>query len=123
MMKKEENSLYKFESLTDIHRVFGLQKPLHPMITFIDIKDINIMPDELPNSIAFNFYKIAYKTNTCGKAKYGQNYYDFGEGGLVFTSPNQIFESPGSKQASGRLLLIHPDFFLSYPLAKRNLDG
>ena len=29
----------------------------------------------------------------CGKAKYGQNYYDFGEGGLVFTAPNQIFES------------------------------
>ena len=38
-MKKEENSLYKFESLTDFHRVFGLPKPLHPLISFIDIDD------------------------------------------------------------------------------------
>jgi AraC family transcriptional regulator, transcriptional activator of pobA len=118
-MKKEENSFYKFESLTDFHRMFGLQKPLHPMISFIDIKEIKILPKELPTSIVLNFYKIAYKMNTCGKAKYGQNYYDFGEGGLVFTSPNQIFESPTSNQASGNLLLIHPDFFLTYPLAKK----
>lgn len=118
-MKKEENSLYKFESLTDFHRVFGLPKPLHPMISFINIKDIKIQENELPDSIILNFYKIVYKTNTCGKAKYGQNYYDFGEGGLVFTSPNQIFESPRNNQASGRLLLIHPDFFLCYPLAKK----
>ncbi|WP_310589563.1 AraC family transcriptional regulator [Dyadobacter sp. CY356] len=119
MMKKEENSFYKFESLTDFHRVFGLPKPLHPMISFVDLKDMKIPENVLPGSIILNFYKIAYKTNTCGKAKYGQNYYDFGEGGLVFTSPNQIFESPGSNQATGNLLLIHPDFFLSYPLAKK----
>ncbi len=118
-MKKEENLPRKFESLSDFHRVFGLQKPLHPMISFIDIKDMKILPNELPASIVLNFYKIAYKTNLCGKAKYGQNYYDFGEGGLVFTSPNQIFESPADNSNSGYILLIHPDFFLSYPLAKK----
>jgi AraC-type DNA-binding domain-containing proteins len=89
------------------------------MISFINIEDMKNLPNEFPHSMALNFYKIAYKTNTCGKAKYGQNYYDFGEGGLVFTSPNQIFESPSNNQASGRLLLIHPDFFLTYPLAKK----
>ena len=118
-MKKEENSLYKFESLTDFHRVFGLQKPLHPMVSFIDINDMELLPSDFPNTMVLNFYKIAYKTNTCGKAKYGQNYYDFGEGGLVFTAPNQIFESPTDRNANGYLLLIHPDFFLSYPLAKK----
>jgi len=118
-MKKEENLPRKFESLSDFHRVFGLQKPLHPMISFIDIKDMKILPNELPASIVLNFYKIAYKTNLCGKAKYGQNYYDFGEGGLVFTSPNQIFESPADNSNSGYILLIHPDFFLSYPLVKK----
>ncbi len=118
-MKKEESLPRKFESLTDFHRVFRLQKPLHPMISFIDIKDIKILPNELPDSIVMDFYKIAYKTNLCGKAKYGQNYYDFGEGGLVFTAPNQIFESPDDTVKSGYMLLIHPDFFLSYPLAKK----
>lgn len=118
-MKKEENILYKFESLSDFHRVFELPKPLHPLISFIDIKNMKIPPKEFPGSMVLDFYKIAYKTNLCGKAKYGQNYYDFGEGGLVFTSPNQIFETPDGNANSGYLLLIHPDFFLSYSLAKK----
>ena len=118
-MTKEENLPRKFASLSDFHRVFGLPKPLHPLVSFIDIKDIKILPNELPNSIALNFYKISYKTTLNGKAKYGQNYYDFGEGGLIFTAPNQIFESPDGSVKSGYLLLIHPDFFLSYPLAKK----
>lgn len=118
-MKKEENTLYKFESLTDFHRVFGLPKPMHPMISFVDITDLETLPDDFPKSMVMNFYKISYKTGMCGQAKYGQNYYDFGEGGLVLTSPNQVFESPSGNHASGRLLLVHPDFLLTYPLAKK----
>ena len=118
-MKKEENSLYKFESLTDFHQVFGLQKPLHPMISFIDIEEIKKLPKDFPKSMVLNFYKISYKTGICGQAKYGQNYYDFGEGGLVFTSPNQIFESPSGNHSNGSLLLIHSNFFLGYPLTKK----
>jgi AraC family transcriptional activator of pobA len=116
-MKTDAPALYKFESLTDFHRVFGLPKPVHPMVSFINIKDMTINPGALPPSIVMPFYKIAYKLNLCGKAKYGQNYYDFGEGGLVFTAPGQIFESPSANASSGYILLVHPDFFLSYPLA------
>jgi AraC family transcriptional activator of pobA len=118
-MKKDASLLHKFESLSDFHRVFGLPKPLHPLISFIHIPDMQLPPDALPASIVLNFYKIAYKTNLCGQARYGQNYYDFGEGGLVFTAPNQLFESPTDPASSGYILLIHPDFFLSYPLAKK----
>ncbi|WP_225860222.1 MULTISPECIES: AraC family transcriptional regulator [Chitinophaga] len=74
---------------------------------------------DLPDSIILNFFKIAYKTNLCGKAKYGQHFYDFGEGGLVFTAPNQVFERPDGNSNQGYLLLIHPDFLLSYPLSKK----
>lgn len=83
------------------------------------MKDIKIIPKELGGSFILNFYKIGYKSNFCSKAKYGQRYYDFGEGGLVFTAPNQIFETPPSRESSGYILLIHPDFLLSYPLAKK----
>ena len=90
------------------------------MISFIDVKNVKIISDELFSSFILDFYKISYKTNLCGKAKYGQNYYDFGEGGLVFTAPNQLFETPPDDNgSSGYMLLIHPDFFLSYPLAKK----
>lgn len=118
-MKKEDNPFYKFESLSDFHEVFGLKKPLHPLISFININEMKITEHGLPNTIVLNFYKISYKTLLCGRAKYGQNYYDFGEGGLVFTAPNQLFESPADQPSSGHLLLIHPDLFLSYPLAKK----
>lgn len=91
-MRKVEITSQKFESLTDFHRMLGLPKPLHPLISFIDIKDINIRAEELGNSFILNFYKVSYKSNLCGQARYGQNYYDFGEGGLVYTAPNQIFE-------------------------------
>ncbi|GAB2583250.1 helix-turn-helix domain-containing protein [Spirosoma areae] len=89
------------------------------MISFIDIRNITIQSHEVADSFALNFYKIAYKTNLCGRAKYGQNYYDFGEGGLIFTAPNQLFETPDDTVKSGYLLLIHPDFLLSYPLATK----
>ena len=118
-MKKDEYSLQKFDSLSDVHRVFGLPKPLHPMISLIDIKNICIQSHELADSFALNFYKIAYKITQCGKAKYGQNYYDFGEGGLVLTAPNQRFEAPDDSVKSGYMLLVHPDFLLSYPLATK----
>ncbi|WP_394772892.1 helix-turn-helix domain-containing protein [Flavobacterium sp.] len=118
-MKKEDHPFYKFESLSDFHEVFGLKKPLHPLISFININEMKIKEHGLPNTIVLDFYKISYKTLLCGKAKYGQNYYDFGEGGLVFTAPNQLFESPSDQPSSGHLLLIHPDLFLSYPLAKK----
>ena len=77
------------------------------------------MPEEtLPDYLVLDFYKIAYK-DSIGKAKYGQHHYDFKEGGLVFTAPGQLFEKPKSSRGKGCILLIHPDFFLSYPLAKK----
>lgn len=117
-MKKEENGHRKFDSLSDFHRTLGLPRPAHPLISFINIEDIYIPIDESFDFFILKFYKIAYKTTLCRQARYGQNYYDFGEGGLVFTAPNQVFESP-KKAASGYIFLIHPDFLLSYPLAKK----
>ena len=117
-MKKVERQIYKLESLNDFHRMFGLSKPRHPLISFIDLEEMNFDPADLPSALVMDFYKVAFKTNTCGKAKYGQSYYDFGEGGLVFTSPGQVFESPGSTASSGKMLLIHPDMLLSYAISK-----
>ena len=118
-MKKEKSPFYKFESLTDFHRMFGLAKPKHPLVSLIDIKQMSFDPATLPDALIMDFYKIAYKNNVCGKAKYGQSYYDFGEGGLVFTSPGQVFEKPDGAATSGYMLLVHPDLTLSYSLAKQ----
>jgi len=118
-MKKEEPTHRKFNSLNDFHRALGLPKPLHPMINIINLDDVNVVPHELPNMMILNYYKIAYKNSMASIAKYGQNHYDFSEGGLIFTAPNQLFESPDEIKKSGDVLLIHPDFLLSYALTKK----
>ncbi len=118
------NNLLKIESLTHLNKIFGLNKPVHPLVSVVKLEDVSIAPNTLTDFLILDFYKIAYKAELNSKVKYGQNYYDFGEGGLVFTAPNQIFQSPDEKEKQGYLLFIHPDFLLSYPLAKKiNLYG
>lgn len=117
-MRNKTNKPHNFQSLSDFHKVFSVPKPLHPLVSFIRIEDMKVPSEELANQLVLDFYKIAYK-DTLGKAKYGQAYYDFGEGGLVFTSPGQLFEKPRNGLHKGYMLLVHPDFLLSYPLARK----
>lgn len=118
-MKKEEKSLLKFETLSDAHRAFGLPHPKHPLISLIN--GSHALP-ELHHPVqhhVLGFYKISYKPKLGGKLKYGQGHYDFDEGGLLFASPGQVVGSADEGTVcSEYTLLIHPDFFLGYPLAK-----
>jgi AraC family transcriptional activator of pobA len=121
-MKKEENTPYKFNSLSEAHRILGLPQPKHPLISLINNAENPVEMNGQPNSHILNFYKISYKPRLSGRLKYGQNYYDFDEGGLLFASPNQIIghvEDLSANVCSMYTLLIHPDFLLSYPIARK----
>jgi len=119
-MKKEENSPHKFESLSDLHRVLGLPKPLHPLISVVDNMDNEIGSHKIIDSFSLDFYKISYITNLSGKLKYGQHFYDFDEGGMLFFSPNQVIASyDDNGDYSGYTLFVHPNFLWTYPLAKK----
>ncbi|MCC8410650.1 helix-turn-helix transcriptional regulator [Mucilaginibacter sp. UR6-1] len=117
-MKKEENGPYKIASLTEAHQAFGLPKPLHPLISLLNGAHTPVEPFR---HHVLSFYKISYKPKVGGRLKYGQSYYDFDEGGLLFASPGQVIGNNNNNDASvcsAYTLLIHPDFFLGYPLAK-----
>lgn len=116
-MKHEEHIPLKIASLNDAHLVFGLPKPMHPLISLINGAHTPVMP--LENHV-LGFYKMSYKPKLGGKLKYGQGYYDFDEGGLLFASPGQVIGSNDNDASvcSEYTLLIHPDFFLGYPLSK-----
>ncbi len=122
-MKPEEKSQPKVDSLSDLHRTFGLPKPLHPLISLIDSATTHAIASKLPSPHVLTFYKISYRAKLSGKLKYGQDYYDFDEGGLLFAAPGQILGSVDEHRtacdSSPYTLLIHPDFFLHYPLAKK----
>ena len=118
---KQEETHHTFESLSGAHQAYGLPKPLHPLITLIDNNIHPVPANRAPHSHVLNFYKIAYRARLSGKLKYGQDYYDFDEGGLMFAAPNQIIGSYNytTECSGGYTLLIHPDFFRNYPLAKK----
>lgn len=119
-MKKEENKYHRFESLSEAHRALGLPKPLHPLMSIIDNRNNTVDLSKMPESHVLSFYKISYEGKMDGKLKYGQGYYDFDEGGLLFAAPNQLISSSGQdRKHSGYGIFIHPDFFLGYPLAKK----
>lgn len=118
-MKKEAQNPIKIESISELHRMLGLPKPLHPLISLVDNTKMVVNRAQLSSSFLFNFYKISYKKTLKGIIGYGQGYYDFDEGGMVFTAPNQLISIIGDDtEYYGYSLLIHPDFIRNYPLGK-----
>jgi AraC-like DNA-binding protein len=119
-MKKEDVNPYKIESLTDAHRAFGLPKPQHPLVSLLNGPHTQVADLRLPHYHVLGFYKISYKPKLGGKLRYGQGYYDFDEGGLLFAAPGQLIgnNENDASACSAYTLLIHPDFFLGYALAR-----
>ncbi len=110
-------------TIAEYHRINGLPKPEHPLISVIKFEDIKHQVRNYPKSIVHNFYSIALKKNFKAKMKYGQQGFDFDEGMMHFMLPKQVlsFETTTEEQIehSGWLLLIHPDFFWNTPLSKK----
>jgi AraC-like DNA-binding protein len=114
--------LYRVKTISEFHRVRGLPKPEHPLISLVDYESIKHSVENNPIHWVFDFYSIALKRNFNAKIKYGQQEYDFDEGVMFFISPGQVFGIEVGKDAdtkrSGWILLIHPDFLWNTPLAK-----
>lgn len=121
MMKKSEKILYKFETLSDAHRAFGIPPPKHPLISMVKTAPSWQEVLQRAENHVLGFYKISYKPTLGGKLKYGQGYYDFDEGGLLFAAPGQIIGGLENEEVvcSEYTLLIHPDFLLGYPIGKK----
>ncbi len=114
--------LLRIKTITEYHRVMGLPKPEHPLISVINLESVKHMPGDNPISLVFDFYSISLKRDFNAKIKYGQQEYDFDEGIMFFISPGQVFGIEVNKDAvlkrSGWLLLIHPDFLWNTQSAK-----
>ncbi|SHM70926.1 helix-turn-helix domain-containing protein [Flavobacterium chilense] len=118
-MEKKNNNPERISSISQFHSLLKLPKPLHPMISLVDNTQVVINPDLTNTAILLDFYKISYKFSANGKMGYGQGYYDFNEGGLMFASPNQlIITDEEGVEYGGYTLLFHPDFIRNYPLGK-----
>lgn len=112
----------RIKTINEFHRLRGLPKPEHPLISVINLESVMLSSREEPESLVFDFYSISLKRNCNTKIRYGQQQYDFDEGVMFFMAPNQVFgierSNDGTSKRTGWMMLIHPDFLWNTSLAK-----
>jgi len=113
----------RFKTLSEFNEFRQLPKPLHPLISVVDIGDVPQLDDEFPLTMLVEFYAISVKRMRNVNVKYGQNTFDFNEGILSFIAPNQVFSVAVADNAepverSGWVINIHPDFIWNTSLGK-----
>jgi AraC-like DNA-binding protein len=116
----------KIETISEFHRVLGLSKPKHPLISVLRLGDArkNLEVEHL--KYVLGLYKISLKDNCAYKiVSYGRNSYDFQEGTMIFTAPNQVMEYKKAETAEtdkGWILAFHPDLIRKSTLGKHIED-
>ncbi|MET1055185.1 MAG: helix-turn-helix transcriptional regulator [Pedobacter sp.] len=113
---------YRIKSISEYHKLMGLPKPEHPLISVIDIRTVVPPYIDGPVSLIFDFYSVSLKRAFNARYKYGQQTYDFDEGLMFFMAPAQVFgfefEKDINQRPEGWMILVHPDFLWNTPLAK-----
>jgi AraC-like DNA-binding protein len=106
-----KQDIKNIKSISHLHEIFGFDKPTHPLISIIDVSKWEIPNHYVGVKYTSNLYTIGLKDRSCG-LQYGRNAYDFDEGVLIFTAPDQV-QSVSKEQKldeiKGWMLFFHPD--------------
>jgi len=113
---------HRIKSITEFHSIFRLPKPEHPLISVVDYAMLVKAKSLVDISVTIaDYHAISVKRGLSQKMRYGQQAYDFDEGVMYFLAPGQVLHatpaSDSDANASGWILLIHPDFLWNSPLA------
>ena len=114
-----KNKFVELQSISEAHKVFGYDKPKHPLVSLLDFTEIKSEAVESDAFYQMSFYCISCKRFE-GVFKYGKSYYDFNEGTLIFTAPHQVISaSHDNEMEEGWGLFFHPDLINGTSLAKK----
>ena len=105
--------IINIETISEVHQFLGIEKPKHPLISLIRLADANLDVDLDNQKYALGLYQISLK-DSCPYTiiNYGRNTYDYQEGTMVFTAPNQVleFKKEGvNAEDKGWTLAFHPN--------------
>jgi len=118
-MKK--SAPYSIKSISELHKLFNLPKPHNPLISVADVSLFDYGKNkEVWEHFSQDFYCVSVKQGSKYQMKYGQRYYDFNEGVMIFTKPGQVFSvsETNDYQATGFALFFKIDLIRNYPLGK-----
>ncbi|OZI05727.1 AraC family transcriptional regulator [Siphonobacter sp. BAB-5385] len=94
-------------------------RTLHPLINWVDLNQSKLLPR---SKFTVHFYAVILKETHCGDLRYGNQYYDYAEGTMVFFAPGQVItnEPEGEMhQPYGKALIFHPDLLKCTSLGKQ----
>jgi AraC-like DNA-binding protein len=114
--------IFKFDTVTE-YNALNNQETLHPLVSVIDFSKANPRSWDGEKSVRINYglYCIFLKDVKGCDLRYGQNYYDYQEGTLVFVAPGQmmVIETDGQMyQPKGYALVFHPDLIRGTSLGR-----
>lgn len=116
-MGVSNSEIKHFKSISALMRYLGLPAPQHPLFTLVDYHKTPQLEINSEQKLSIDFYKISFKNSFNGKIKYGQDYYDFEEGGMAFLKPGQIVTPYKDLESyEGYALYFHPDFIRKFPI-------
>lgn len=116
--------IIKIESISELYQMMYNEKPMHPLVGVIDLTQKGIR-DYNEMRVSLGFYSVMFKNVCTGAMRYGRNYYDFQEGTLFFTAPNQAIIMEGledNEDLSGWALIFHPDLIYGTSLNSKMKD-
>lgn len=117
-----QNKYVAIQSISDLHMLYQLPKPSHPLVSFFDLKKVNWKNWNNVEQITFyqmGFYSIYCKKFNSNSLRYGKSYYDFKEGSLMFMAPNQVISPSPDLQKEGWGLVFHPDLLNNSSLGNK----
>jgi len=105
--------IFKFDTVVE-YNALNNHETLHPLVSVIDFSKANPRSWDGEKSVRINYglYCIFLKDVKGCDLRYGQSYYDYQEGTLVFVAPGQlmVIETDGQVyQPKGYALVFHPD--------------
>ena len=120
----QASNIVRIDTIHQLHELLGLPKPKHPLITLIDAAELGVPESRVGARLSSAFYMISLKDKSCG-LEYGRNAFDFDEGVMVFSAPDQIStvtEAIPKGSIQGWMLYVHPDLLRGLPLGKSIKD-
>lgn len=106
-----------FDTVKKYNETFNNQT-LHPLISVVDLSKSEPLER---SKFTVGFYAIILKESKCGDLRYGNYYYDYDKGTIVFFAPGQVItnEPEGElHQPYGTALIFHPDIIKGTSLGK-----
>lgn len=111
--------LFRLKTIAQVHELLNLGKPKHPLVSVFQHTDD--MPTNFDGaSFVTEFYMLSFKSKV-GSLNYGRQSYDFQEGTLIFTAPEQVMspvEGDFQIDSDGWTIIFHPDLIRTFELAR-----